>query len=153
MEQLQREKYNIVRLTSADLDQVVALWLEGSRRAHHFIPFSYWESNVRSMREIYIPQSDTWVYLEPDHGVAGFISLVENCIAALFVHPAMQGNGIGGRLVKKAKSLKDELNLSVYVKNEHACHFYDTHGFRVIQTRLDSNTGQEEYQMVWRRQR
>ena len=142
---------SILELRPQDLDAVVALWLEGSRQAHHFIPFSFWESNALAMKEIYIPQSDTWVYLKPCGEVTGFISLVENYIAALFVQPEMQGGGIGGKLIEKAKFLRDELSLAVYVKNSQACQFYHKHGFQITQTRPEQNTGEVEHLMIWRR--
>ena len=74
-----------------DEDSVIRIWLEASAIAHSFIPRSYWESKIPDMRNKYLPQSQTLVN-EDEHTneITGFISLIGNYIAALFVSPDRQ---------------------------------------------------------------
>ncbi|WP_247237614.1 N-acetyltransferase [Telluribacter sp. SYSU D00476] len=142
--------YKLVPLSNAkELDEVVAIWIAGSETAHHFIDLDYWLRHVEAMREVYIPQSETWIYKDSANKVLGFISLVNTRLASLFVSPDAQGSGIGSRLLEKAKELRNHLGLTVYVKNTNAVHFYKKHGFTIEDTRVDENTQEEEYYMVW----
>jgi len=133
-----------------DIDNAVAIWLAGSKRAHHFIDSNYWVQNAPVMKEVYLPQSETWVYKDEKDTMLGFVSLVDNYLASLFVHPDVQSKGIGSRLMEKAKELRDELHLAVYVKNEQAVGFYQKHNFHSSETRIDPNTGEAEFVMVWK---
>lgn len=60
-----------------DLDRVLQIWLDASLKAHDFIEASYWQSHVESMRNLYIPASQTYV-IERESRVMGFYSLHEN---------------------------------------------------------------------------
>jgi putative acetyltransferase len=68
-------------------------------------------------------------------------------LAALFVAPEFQGGGIGGRLMRKAKELRSELDLTVYKMNLRAVRFYERHGFEVVSERIDEHTGHTEVVM------
>ena len=85
-------KYN-----SNDLDSVLEIWLEASVKAHDFVSADFWESQVESMRNVYIPASEVFVY-EIESKIVGFYALHENNLAAIFVFPAFQGQGIGKQL-------------------------------------------------------
>jgi GNAT superfamily N-acetyltransferase len=86
-----------------DMEVVLAIWLEASIKAHDFVDAQFWKSQVDNMRRIYIPASETFVY-ESDAKVVGFCALHENCLAAIFVIPAFQGQGIGKALPSHAKA-------------------------------------------------
>ena len=77
----------------ADIDQILAIWLSASIKAHDFIEPDFWKSKVGDMREVYIPASETFVY-EAEGQVVGFYSLYENNLAAIFVEPGSQGRGL-----------------------------------------------------------
>ena len=88
-------------LEPEDTDTVLEIWLRSSVAAHDFVPRSYWEGKLDEMRTRYLPDSRTFVYQdESAESVCGFVSLVENYVAALFVHPDRQGQGIGRRLLQ-----------------------------------------------------
>ncbi len=128
------------------MERVLQIWLEASIQAHHFIPCEYWESKVSDMRELYIPNSDTYVY-EQDGAVQGFIALHEKTIAAIFVSPDCQNQGIGSRLMAQAKELHSSVLLTVYKENSKAMRFYKKSGFTVVQEQLDAHTGHLELLM------
>lgn len=135
-------------LQVADLETVVDLWLKSSIKAHSFIEASFWEGQVNAMREVYIPSADTWV-ADYEGMLVGFVSLNEEMLAALFVHPFFQGNGIGKQLLQFAMEQSDSLVLSVYKENKRAMDFYRKQGFEAVQEQVDKHTGMPEVIMVW----
>lgn len=133
-----------------DTERLVRIWLDASLAAHSFIPPAYWREQAEAMRLRYLPSARNWVYVAPDTGEpAGFISLQGEYIAALFVSPDRQREGIGSRLLAAVMAGRPRLELAVYVENEGAVAFYRRQGFRVKQTRLDAATGHSEYRMVF----
>ena len=135
-----------------DLDIVVDIWLEASIIAHSFIPKNYWEEKRKDMRDVYIPSAKTYVYEDDDSGnVLGFVSLVDNYIAALFVSPAYQGKGIGTKLINYVKQSHNCLILGVYVENNDSVLFYKKQGFTILEEKTEEHTGHKEYVMQFLR--
>ena len=85
-----------------DLETLLSIWLEASSRAHDFVARSFWEARLDDMRNLYLPAAQTWVY-ERDGTLVGFVSLLDDILAAIFVAPAEQGAGIGSALLEHAK--------------------------------------------------
>lgn len=138
----------IRKLKNSDLEEVINIWLEASIKAHDFVDSEFWKSNMDDMKNLYIPNSETYVY-EDDNIIKGFFSLSQNTLAALFVKPEFQGHGIGQKLLNKAKSLKSKLELSVYKENVRSVLFYQKNGFETVEERLDIHTGHKEYLMSY----
>lgn len=139
----------VVRLFAEnDIDSMVEIWLAGSKEAHRFIPSEYWESNRSVMQETYLPMSQSYV-LEAEGALAGFISMVDDYLAALFVSPAEQGKGYGKILLNYVKNQKETITLKVYQENDHAVRFYQKNGFVIASEAVDENTSSKEYVMVW----
>lgn len=137
-------------IAAADTDAVVDIWLRASLRAHDFVPAEFWHQRVGDLRDTYLPAAESYVY-EAAGIVLGFLSLLDNTVAALFVRPESQGHGVGSRLLDHAKGLTSELTLTVYKANERSVAFYEQHGFVTQQEQLDPHTGQPELLMVWSR--
>ncbi len=135
--------------TPHDCSEVCALWLESSISAHPFIPRAYWEAKLDALRTVYLPLSDELLlFLDDETGkLAGFMALVDSFLAALFVSPAMQGRGVGSRLLSLAKKMHPELTLSVYARNARAVAFYERHGFVFVEARVEEETGETEWIM------
>ena len=124
---------------SQDTDRVIRIWLEASILAHHFIPAMYWIGKQEDMRNVYLPGSDTYVFEdEKTKSVQGFISMVGNYLAAIFVIPEAQGTGIGKALIE-------------YAKNEPSVAFYEKQGFRFVEKHVEEETGEQELVMKWNR--
>ncbi|WP_071545415.1 N-acetyltransferase [Pseudodesulfovibrio hydrargyri] len=134
--------------TESDLEAVLEIWLQASAKAHDFVGRTYWESQLGNMRTIYIPASENYVY-ETDSGIAGFYSLHEDMLAAIFVAPEHQGQGVGKALLHHAKSQRTRLRLSVYQENQASCGFYLSQGFAVVDEQPDEHTGHLEYTMIF----
>lgn len=131
---------------STETNTICDIWLKASIKAHSFIPPEFWKSQLESMRNIYIPSSESYIY-ERDTEIAGFYSLDGNSLAAIFVYPHLQGQGIGKQLLSHAKSQRPQLTLSVYKENNHSYQFYLSQGFELIKEQIDKHTGHMEYLM------
>lgn len=131
-----------------DMDAVLAIWLDASVKAHHFIEAAYWQSKVQAMREVYLPASETIVF-ESEGCVIGFYSLYGDHLAALFVEPQAQGKGIGSALLSDAKKRRAALQLTVYQANHPSVQFYQHQGFEIQQAQQDEHTGHAEWLMTY----
>ena len=137
---------NIRKFVTEDTEKVVEVWLEACRSAHWFIEDELLRSLKEEVRNKYIPMAETWVAEE--HGeVIGFISLIDNYIGALFVHPRHQGKGTGTSLIKKASSIKSELAVGVYEKNQGAQKFYKDHDFIETGSEIQPETSEKVINM------
>lgn len=141
---------SIRRFTESDTDAVLDIWLSASIKAHDFIAPEFWRSRLGEMRRIYLPNAESYV-LEKEGVLLGFCSLVENTLAALFVHPEAQGQGGGSALMHHAKAVCTQLELMVYEKNESSVAFYLKQGFSAESSGIDEHTGEREIRMVWSR--
>ncbi|WP_444920117.1 N-acetyltransferase [Microbulbifer sp. CnH-101-G] len=129
--------------TPNDIETILNIWLKASVKAHNFIAADFWKSQIDNMRNIYIPNSETYIY-EIQSKVTGFYSLVDNTLAALFVDPEFQGQGIGKQLLEHAKSQRSPLNLTVYKENVSSYQFYLSQGFHLLKEQSDNHTGHIE---------
>ena len=131
-----------------DMDRLLEIWLSASIKAHDFVDASFWQANIESMRDVYIPASESFV-IEDSSGVLGFYSLLNNQLAALFVDPAHQGKGFGKQLLDHAKCLRKTLSLAVYKENTSSVGFYTSQGFKRVKEQIDEKTGLAEYLMCY----
>lgn len=135
-----------------DVDSILHIWLYTSIQAHSFIPANYWRSKQEDMKNIYFPASETYIYeSDTTKEILGFISLVDNYLAAIFVKPDNQRKGIGTLLLNHAKAIRDELTLHVYLENSSSIDFYTKNGFTILDQQTDPNTGAQELKMKWSR--
>ena len=123
-----------------DTVKVMTLWTKGNFKAHPFIEKDYWLENFNKVKNEYLSESETYVYIE-DEEIKGFISLLENgYIGALFVKNDCQREGIGRRLINYVKERNSQLTLHVYEKNIDATLFYVAMGFKNKKIQIDDNT-------------
>ena len=73
----------IRELRKADINSVAEIWLDTNRKAHAFIPASYWERNFTAVKEM-LPQAEVYVY-ETETGIQGFLGLNGEYIEGIFV--------------------------------------------------------------------
>ena len=140
----------IRRLQETDIDRVMALWLDTNLKTHDFVPAEYWRSNFEPVKEM-LPQAEVYVY-ETDQGIQGFLGLNGEYIEGIFVSEGAQSHGIGKCLLDCAKDRKPALRLNVYQKNTRAIRFYQREGFQIQREGLDADTGEPDYEMLWRRE-
>ena len=131
-----------------DMEAALDIWLRASIRAHDFVPPGFWQDQLEAMRTQYLPAAEVHVF-EHAATIAGFCALVEDRLAALFVAPERQGQGIGTALLRHAQQRRSSLDLSVYTSNAPSVAFYQSQGFSIVGHTVDAATGQDEYTMRW----
>ena len=137
----------ISKLNEADIDKVMDIWMKSTIKAHDFISKEYWQNNYNTVKEVYIPMSETFVYKDVQ-GIKGFISVINNeFIGALFVDIDFQGNGIGKQLIDYAVSKYGKLQLAVYKENKKSVEFYINRGFKIIEEQINDDSKHVEYIM------
>ena len=137
----------IRKLNEADIDKVMDIWMKSTIKAHDFISKEYWQNNYNTVKEVYIPMSETFVYKDVQ-GIKGFISVINNeFIGALFVDIDFQGNGIGKQLIDYAVSKYGKLQLAVYKVNKKSVEFYINRGFKIIEEQINDDSKHVEYIM------
>ena len=118
-----------------DLEQLMNIWQKSSTLAHPFLKNDFVEKVASDMRNLYIPNSETWVF-EENQIVVGFISMIENEIGGLFVLPDNHSKGIGTKLVDFIAKENKVLEVEVFEDNKIARAFYDKYGFKLIKQYL-----------------
>lgn len=132
-----------------DLPGLLDLWLDSTTAAHPFIDPLYWQQSLPLVRDSYLPDAHTWVYLE-DRQLLGFISVMSvSFIGALFVAQHAAGRGIGSALLENVKQRYAALSLEVYQKNTLAVNFYHRHGFRIEDSAWQEETQHPTWIMHW----
>jgi len=134
--------------SDTDMDRVLDVWLASSIEAHGFVEAGFLAARAHAIRHIFIPASETYVY-ESNGQVTGFFSLHEDTLAAIFVAPDCQGEGIGRRMMEKAKTLRARLSLEVYKENRRSVAFYRSCGFDEVEEKEDPHTGHRALVMVF----
>jgi putative acetyltransferase len=125
-----------------DNDAIMSVWYEASSLAHPFLEDDFVEKATKDLRDIYIPNTETWVY-ENNNAVIGFISMLGNEIGGLFVTPSNHCKGIGTQLVNFIKELHGELEVEVFEKNAIGRAFYEKYGFVQIKRYYHSESNND----------
>ena len=134
--------------THRDIDRIMELWLVTNIVAHSFIESDYWREHYEQVKAM-MPQATLYVY-EQNAVIQGFIGLIENDIAGIFVDESFQSRGIGKKLLDYAKERTVSLALHVYQENERAVQFYLREGFFISSAQNDEQTGRRELVLQWR---
>ena len=113
----------IRKFKEEDTTRVMALWTKGNFEAHDFIDKDYWLLNYNEVKEKYLKNAETYVYVK-DNEIIGFISLLDDgYIGALFVCRKFQRQGIGHLLLDYAISVLGTSNPVITVSDEHIQEF------------------------------
>ena len=129
-----------------DTDQILDVWMKANALAHPFMTEEYVAKVISDIRNIYLPNTVTYVY-EIDGQLVGFISLMENEIGAIFVNPDQHKQGIGRFLLKRALADHNSLEVEVFRNNSIGRAFYNKEGFFVIKEHVHEETGQDLIRM------
>ena len=132
-----------------DLNTVMQIWFDTNIKAHHFISRQYWIDNYEMVKDI-LPKKEIYVYEDDNtNQINGFIGLMDNYIAGIFVNKNNQSRGIGKQLLDYVKEIKETLNLSVYQKNIRAISFYQREQFVIQFEHIDNDNSEKEFIMIW----
>lgn len=115
-----------------DADRVADVFI-AARSEMEYLPARHTNEETRGfIRDIVMRDLEVWVAEESGHVVA-FAALGEDMLDHIYVEPARQGRGAGGRLLALAKERRPlGFRLWIFQKNVGARRFYERHGFRVV---------------------
>ncbi len=111
-----------------DADTLIAIWDAADDVAHTFLPKAVKDKVREDIRNIYLPNAKTWVIMEDDLVVGGFISMIDTEIGGLFVTPDRHGMGLGRQLVDHAVALKGPLTVESSKTTKVGYHFMKNTG-------------------------
>jgi len=132
-----------------DINRIMEIWLAASIKSLSFISEKHWQNMFPAIKAKLQSQTNTIVWEEKGK-IAGFISLIDKShIGGLYVDPLLQNRGIGSALILTLQQVWPILSVRVYAKNLRAVGFYRRHGFKIILSEIDSNTGEEVLLMYW----
>lgn len=137
----------IRKLQPTDIDKVMEIWLTSNEDAHPFVDKEYWKSNFDEVKKKML-HAEVFVY-EHNSEIQGFVGIIDNYIAGIFIDRNYRSSGIGHQLIKYLKKRYNKLTLNVYQKNSRAVEFYKRENFNIISKQVEPDTGEMEYLMVW----
>ena len=123
----------------SDLEELVEVWYKSTSIAHPFMDTTFLKKEEKNIRDIYIPNTKTWVFSNA-HCLDGFISMIGNEVGAIFVRPEKHGQGIGKALMDHVSQFHEELEVEVFKDNKIGRAFYDKYGFKIIKELLHEET-------------
>ena len=128
-----------------DLGRVLTIWERALRTSHPFLSEAFIAEERRNLPRIYLPAVETWVAGAGQ--IDGFVSLLGDEVAAIFVDPARHGQGIGRALLDMAHDRRGAVRVEVFEKNEKARRFYRKYGLRQFGRRTHEETGETLLQL------
>lgn len=130
-----------------DTDALIAIWNASERLAHPFLSDDVRDQVRKDMRNLYLPNAETWV-LEDDGTPVGFIAMIGTEIGGLFLDPSRQGRGMGRQMVDYVVSLKGPLTVEVFKANKIGLPFYKRYGFEVTGESAFEATNDQTFKMA-----
>jgi putative acetyltransferase len=133
---------NLRPATSEDAAAIGALHRHTMQTSLSFLPELYTlEEVIGYAASQILPHNEVWI-AEQDGQVCGYIAFAPDWIKHLYVHPDVQGQGIGPTLLAKALEDGCTRRLWTFQRNTRARRFYETRGFVLVE--LTDGAGNEE---------
>lgn len=129
-----------------EIPKLLEIWEAAALIAHPFLSIEFHETVKKAMKDMYLPNSDTWVYEESGYTI-GFIAMINNEIGGLFVDPNQQSKGVGTSLVNHMTQFHETLEVEVFEENKIGKPFYEKYGFTVIKEYVMKETNQKVLRM------
>ncbi|MGZ2368179.1 N-acetyltransferase [Ancylomarina sp. YFZ004] len=140
----------IRKYKNSDIEEILEVWYQASRMAHPFLDADFMGMEKRNIRDIYIPNTSTWVF-EKEELVLGFISMMGNEVGAIFVRPDYHGKGIGRQLMDFVSDFHDEMEVEVFERNSVGRTFYDKYGFELLEELVHKETNNKVLRLRFRK--
>jgi len=129
-----------------DTDALITIWDNAEPLAHPFLSDDVRDQVRKDMRNIYLPNAETWV-LESEGAPIGFIAMIGTEIGGLFLDPSEQGKGLGLHMVDHIVAIKGPLTVEVFKDNKIGLPFYQRYGFLVTGEGAFDASGDETFKM------
>lgn len=130
----------IRKYKQSDLSELLDVWLQANAAAHPFMDEAFIKKEKDNIRDLYLPNTITWVYPNKD-GLDGFISMMGNEVGAIFVRPEKHGLGFGKALMDHVSQIHKELEVEVFKNNKIGRAFYNRYGFKFMREYIHEETG------------
>lgn len=137
----------IRKYTVNDTDALIDIWDNAESAAHPFLPKAVRDKVREYMRNIYLPNAETWV-LEIDEAPVGFIAMIGTEIGGLFLNTSQHGKGMGRQMVDHVVAIKGPLTVEVFKENAIALPFYERYGFAVTGEGIFEASGHATFKMA-----
>ncbi len=142
---------NIRKMNSNEAYDVLDLWMRSFTQGHPFIEDNFWEKYYSSVKELYVNEKDTYVYIYNDK-IVGFISVaVDGTIRGIYVDPEYHNRRIGTKLAKFVQDMYMGLNMEIYKKNRKALDYATYLGFLIVGANVKEDNGEICYRLSWSR--
>ncbi len=126
-----------------DATAVADVFLAARAEAMPYLPDLHTEAETRAWISDVVLHGYEVVVVEADTRLAGFAALQGEMLGHLYVHPDLQGRGIGDELLSRVKELRPAgFRLWVFQRNVNARRFYERRGLRLVE--LTDGAGNEE---------
>lgn len=132
-----------------DTKRVMQIWLEANLEAHDFVSGDYWCSQYQTVQE-QLSAADIYVY-EQDNEIQGFLGMMDDYLAGIFVDKKYRSKGIGKGLLDYVKKIYPAFSLNVYQKNQRAVDFYLRENLTIVSTGVEEDTAEADYTVVWKK--
>jgi putative acetyltransferase len=144
------DPFTIRPFMPSDTDALLDVWQHAATIAHDFLPDSFMREEAVAIREVYLPNTDTWVAMQRRR-LVGFIALMAHEVGGLFIDPMYQQRGLGRQLLHHARTQRAQaaLGVEVFEKNLGAIAFYQRCGFIPCGQRTHEATGETLIVMEW----
>jgi putative acetyltransferase len=104
------------------------IWENANAMAHPFLPEAFVTQVKEDMRNVYLPNAETWVF-EANGQPIGFTAMIGNEIGGPFLDPAQHGKGAGRAMGDHIVALKGPLRVEVFKEDAVGRPFYERYGF------------------------
>ncbi len=135
------------KFETSDTDALVGIWRRANAAAHPFLSREIAAQVEAEVRDIYLPNAETWV-LEVDGKLVGFIAMIDREIGGLFLDPVCHGQGFGRKMVDFIVAQKGPLTVEVFKDNQIGLPFYERYGFVKTQEGLFERSGDATWKMA-----
>ena len=123
--------FSIVALSSADFDEVIAVWEASVRATHHFLSEKEIAFYKPLVLKYALPSMRVWG-IRVQNKLAGFMAVSNYKVEMLFLTPEFIGRGLGKKLLSFALDSLHIPLVDVNEENPTALGFYQHMGYKVI---------------------
>lgn len=113
----------------ADVSRALEIWRAAVDATHGFLTPDDRDEIDRMVAQQFLPQAELWLAEDGDGCVLGSLVMEGEEIDALFVDPAVHGQGCGTALVQHALILSPHATVEASEQASNALPFYEARGF------------------------
>ena len=118
--------------TPADVPRALEIWRSAVDATHQFLSAADRAEIDTLVAEQFLPNAQLWIAADDSDRPMGFLVIDQAKIEALFVDPAVHGQGYGSLLVDHATSIEPKLTVDANEQASNSLGFYLSRGFRIV---------------------